>query len=361
MIERSGGDWTPTGRDRHNAGRVEVIKRRCMSIGIVTLVAIGSLSVLPLALPVLVVADLLRLKLRLPLVRLYAFGICWSWLEIAGVSAAGGIWLIGRAGDRPIHYRLQKWWADRIMAALRVTCGLRHDVAGADALLPGPTVLLVRHASLADSLLTAWVITDAMGMNPRVVMKRELLVDPCLDIVGNRLPNSFVDRAAADSAPELAAIHAMAAGLGDGEVAVLFPEGTRANPAKRERALAAIARSDPARADRMAPLAELLPPRPGGAATLIRAVPEAQLCVGWHVGFEGLDTFSGIVAALGRRGTPVHIRFARIERPPLSSLDASSLDADEPDAGQGEEFVEWLDEVWLEVDRRVQDLLVAPR
>ena len=54
--------------------------------------------------------------------------------------------------------------------------------------------MLCRHASLADSLVSAWVITSVAGMNPRYVLKRELLVDPCLDIVGNRLPNHFLDR-----------------------------------------------------------------------------------------------------------------------------------------------------------------------
>jgi len=38
------------------------------------------------------------------------------------------------------------------------------------------------------------------------VLKRELLADPCLDIVGNRLPNHFLDRHATDSGPELAAL-----------------------------------------------------------------------------------------------------------------------------------------------------------
>jgi 1-acyl-sn-glycerol-3-phosphate acyltransferase len=326
-----------------------------MSISLVSLVAFGSLLALPLVIPALMLVDLLRLKPRLPLVRLYAFGICWAWLEVVGVLAATGLWLMGRAGETSVHHRLQTWWADKIMAALRVTCGLRPEVKGAGALLPGPTILFVRHASLADSLLTAWVITDSVGMKPRVVMKRELLVDPCLDIVGNRLPNCFVDRAAADTGPELAAIGAMSQGLGSGEVAVLFPEGTRANPTKRERAVTRIGRTDPVRAERMTKLTNLLPPRPGGAATMLGAVPDAALCVGWHVGFEGLDTFSGIVAALGRRRTPVRIRFEEIPRPSSAAISHGG-----PDTGPPAEFTEWLDGVWLDLDRRVCELLETP-
>lgn len=147
------------------------------------------------------------------------------WLEVAGVSASAGLWLLGRRRDLGVQYRLQAWWADRIMASLRLTCGLHPEVVGADVFGPGLTIMFVRHASLADSLLTAWVITDLVGMNPRVVMKRELLVDPCLDIVGHRLPNCFVDRGAVDSTPELDAIASMSSGLGTGEVAVRSPRG----------------------------------------------------------------------------------------------------------------------------------------
>lgn len=355
MKDPSESNDQPSGQSRHSTARGDVIKRRSKSIGLVTVVAFGSLLALPLVLPALVLVDLLRLKPRLPLMRLYAFGICWAWLEIVGVGAAAGLWLMGRAGDRAIHYRLQAWWADKIMAALRVACGLRPDVVGADALLPGPTILFVRHASLADSLLTAWVITDAVGMTPRVVMKRELLVDPCLDIVGNRLPNCFVDRAAADSGPELAAISAMSEGLREGEVAVLFPEGTRANPAKQQRAIDRIGRTDPARAESMTKLVHLLPPRPGGAATMLGSVPDAALCVGWHVGFEGLDTFQGIIGALGRRRTPVRIRFAGVPRPCAAAIGDGG-----PDSLPPAEFVEWLDGLWLDLDRQVSELLESP-
>jgi 1-acyl-sn-glycerol-3-phosphate acyltransferase len=354
-MDPSGSSEQSTDRARPDDSRAQVIRRRSISISLVTAFAFGSLLLAPLVLPALLVIDLLRLKPRLPLVRLFAFGICWAWLEVVGVLAATGLWLTGRAGELSAHYRLQTWWADKIMGALRVTCGLRPDVEGVGALLPGPTILFVRHASLADSLLTAWVITDAVGMRPRVVMKRELLVDPCLDIVGNRLPNCFVDRSAADTGPELAAIGAMSQGLGSGDVAVLFPEGTRANPIKQQRAVTRIGRTDPVRAERMTKLTNLLPPRPGGAATMLGAVPDAALCVGWHVGFEGLDTFSGIVAALGRRRTPVRIRFEEIPRPSSAAISHGG-----PDTGPPAEFTEWLDGVWLDLDRRVCELLETP-
>lgn len=350
------GRGGPSGPRSGAGSRREVIRRRLVSVPAVSAVALGSTVMAPVALPLVVLVDLLRLRWRLPLARLYCFGVAWSWLEVLGVLAAAALWVTGRSRDRASHYRLQAWWADKVMAALRVTCGLDPQVEGAEALQPGPTLLLVRHASLADSLLTAWVITNSVGMRPRVVMKKELLVDPCLDIVGNRLPNTFVDRAAADSGPELAAIAAMAGGLGAGEVAVLFPEGTRVNPRKQARALESIARRDPARADRVSGLRHLLPPRPAGAATLVAATQGAAACVAWHTGFEGLDSFGGIIGALGAKPRPVRMRIRRLGEPPEPGATEESPVVSSPPG----DFVEWLDELWCEIDDSVDRMLATP-
>jgi 1-acyl-sn-glycerol-3-phosphate acyltransferase len=264
-------------------------------------------------------------------------------LETVGVAAAAGLWLTGRARDVEAHSRLQRWWAARLMASLRVTCGITIHVEGVEELHPAPVVLLVRHASLADSLLTAWVVTEHAQLRPRIVLKRELLADPCLDIVGNRLPNCFLDRAAEDSTPGLAEIERMGDTMDDRSVSIIFPEGTRANPAKRRRALERIAERDSARAERLSGLAHVLPPRPAGTRALLRgaAAVDARVAVGWHVGFDGLDTFAGILAALARPRTPIRMRVARVDPP-------SQL--------EGAEFDRWLDDLWVQVDRDVAAL-----
>lgn len=327
--------------------RGEVLRRRALSVPAVFAAAwVLAVCFLPLVV-VLVVVDLLRTKFRLPLARLATFALCWAWLETAGVLAAAGLWATGRARDVAAHFRLQRWWADRLMASLRVTCGITIHVEGAELLRPGPTVLLVRHASLADSLLTAWVVTEHAQLQPRVVLKRELLADPCLDVVGNRLPNCFLDRQAEDSAPGLAEIREMGATMDARSVSIIFPEGTRANPSKRRRALERIAERDPDRAARLAGLEHLLPPRPAGTRALLEgaATVDASVVVGWHVGFDGLDTFAGILAALARPRTPIRMRFARV---------------DGPATFEGADFDRWLDERWQQVDRDVAALHAAP-
>lgn len=323
--------------------RLRVARRRTVGVTAVAAGAVAlTVSIVPLV-AVLVVADLLRLRTRLPLARLALFGWCWAWLETLGATAAAALWVAGRRRDLDAHYEVQRWWAGRLIAALRTTCGIELDVEGVDALLPTPTVLLVRHASLADSLLTAWVVADLAHLRPRVVLKDELLADPCLDIVGNRLPNCFVDRGAADSTPALESIERLGATMDDRSVSIIFPEGTRANDAKRSRALERIRAHDPGRADRLGALVHLLPPRPAGTRALLRGSErvDAGVVVGWHTGFDGLDTFGGIVAALSRPDRLVHFRLARIQAPPTL----------EP-AG----FERWIDDLWITLDREVDSL-----
>lgn len=321
---------------------METFKRRIVSVPGLFLAAILLLLTLPLWLIVGSLADMARLRFRLPTVRLLAFGLCWTWLEAIGVTMAGLFWISGRRKNQGAHYWLMRWWAARLMGALRFTTGITVAQVDADCLSPGPVVLLCRHASLADSLVSAWVSTTLRGMQPRYVLKRELLNDPCLDIVGNRLPNHFLDRNATDSDAELAAVRALSAGMKENQLAVIFPEGTRASAKKRERALAKITERDPERAQRLSGLRHLLPVRPAGSVALLEGAPEADLVLGWHVGFEGLDTFGGILRHLAHSPRPIRFCARRISR---------------SDVPAGEGFTRWLDDQWLQTDRAVDELL----
>lgn len=316
--------------------------RRLRTVPGLLVAAVALVVLLPLWLPLAAVFDAVRGRFRLPTVRLLAFGLCWSWLETIGVTAAFGMWLVRRTHDERLHFGLQRWWAARLMSALQLTTGVRIEAADATCLSPGPAVMLCRHASLADSLVSAWVITSKARMNPRYVLKKELLFDPCLDIVGNRLPNHFLDREATDSAAELAQLTALSAGLRADEIAVIFPEGTRAAPKKRARALEKIAERDPERAERLGGLQHLLPPRPAGSLALIEGCPQADVVIAWHVGFDGLDTFGGILRHLARRPAPVQFHARRVPR------------ADVP---TGDAFTRWLDDQWVRADADVHLLL----
>jgi 1-acyl-sn-glycerol-3-phosphate acyltransferase len=306
------------------------------------LAALVLVAAAPVWVPLSVAADLVRGQRRLPITRLLAFAVCWSWLETGGVVAAAWLWATRRTRDLRAHIRLQRWWALSMMSALQRTTGLAIAPPDLSPLRSGPAVMLCRHASLADSLLSAWVIVGHAGLDPRYVLKRELLADPCLDIVGNRLRNHFLDRDAPDADVELDALRALTADMGARDIAVIFPEGTRSSPAKRIRALERIAVRDPERAARLASLRHVLPPRPAGSHALIEGCPEADVVIAWHVGFDGLDTFGGILRHLASRPRLIEFHARRVRR------------ADVP---IGTAFGRWLDEQWLQVDDEVHQLL----
>ena len=316
--------------------------RRPVTVGAVFLGAVLLLLLLPIWLIVSALVDASGRRWRVPTVRLVAFLLCWTWLELAGVVSSIGLWCIGRARDRRRNYSLQRWWAARLIGSLRLTCGLDISVVGADGLGDGPLVVLGRHASLGDALVSAWALGSIGGRTPRYVLKKELSLDPCLDIVGRRLPNYFVDRTSAAVSRELDGISALAHDLRHCDVAVIFPEGTRANDRKRRESLDRMRGRDAARADRLEALQHLLPPKPSGAQALVESAGSADVALMWHIGFDGLDTFGRIRRRLALGAPRAMVVFERHER--------SSVP-------EGEEFVHWLDTQWLSLDRKVAEAL----
>jgi hypothetical protein len=67
--------------------------------------------------------------------------------------------------------------------------------------------------------------------------------------------------------------------------------------------------------------------------------------IAWHTGFEGLDTFGGILRSLGRGAPRVRFAAVRVAR------------GDVPSSDDVPAFTVWLDERWLGADRAVDALL----
>ena len=315
------------------------LRRRSVTVvGLVVAATIATVA-LPLWLPLVLLIDLVRAPRRRPLTRLALFGWVWSLTECAGVAAALGLWCFGRGRNHRDHYRLMRWWAGRLMGFMSRAMNINMAITGAESLDGGNAIVLCRHASLADSLVSAWVITQR-GLWPRYVLKRELLLDPCLDIVGLRVPNTFVARGAADAAGDLAALRAMAVGIDERSVAVIFPEGTRASSAKRERAYELLRLRQPERLESVGSLQHLIPVRPAGTIALLEGAPTADVVLAWHTGFDGLDNFTGILRMLRTGGDPGRFVLRRVDR------------GDVP-----EDVTRWLDEQWAQMDDEIASVL----
>ena len=76
-----------------------------------------------------------------------------------------------------------------------------------------------------------------------------------------------------------------------------------------------------------------------GARTLLDAAPDADVVLTWHTGLDGLNTFGGILAAIGSGPLLVHYAAERVDR--------SAVPVDG--------FENWLDEQWLRMDAAVDE------
>lgn len=313
-------------------------RRRALTIPLCAALAGATLALLPLLLAAAWAADLAR-RDRLAWVRLVAFAAVYGVAEVAGLLASLALWVLYRLGvgrERFLdwNFALQGAWARALLAAICGIFALRLSVEGEEQAAGGPLLVFPRHASLADVLLPAVLIAGRLRL--RWVLKRELLADPCLDVVGQRLPNVFVERGSEQSERQVAAVAALGRGLGARDGVLIYPEGARFSPAARERALARIAAGPrPERRARLAALRRLLPPRSGGPLALLAAAPEADVLVLGHVGLEGLaglrDLASGSLV-----GRTLRVRCWRHA--------AASVPREREDA------LAWLDARWLELD-----------
>jgi 1-acyl-sn-glycerol-3-phosphate acyltransferase len=193
------------------------------------------------------------------------------------------------------NHTLQRIWTNGFTRAGIALFSLRVTVEGDYQLGKQPFILLARHTSLADTILVSWFLLVRNRIKARYVMKKELLWDPCLDIVGNRLPNCFIDRSTLNNSKEIDRIAMLADSLGPCEGVVMYPEGTRFSEKKRAQALQRLHRQG---AEDFLLNAEclrhVLPPRLTGTMTLLEKAPNADVVFFAHTGFEGASSFADI-------------------------------------------------------------------
>ncbi|MBK9000983.1 MAG: lysophospholipid acyltransferase family protein [Myxococcales bacterium] len=275
--------------------------------------------------------DLTRwLRRRLPWVSLRMLAFFWFYLaaQVVGLTALAWVWLrtLAAGKDRAPRsiaatFAVQEAWASALFRAVSLLFGLDFELEGDEELEPGPYLVFIRHASVIDTLLPTVFVTAKHGIRLRFVLKRELLIDPCLDVAGQRLPNYFVQRSG-DDASDVRGVAALASGLGPNEGVLIYPEGTRFGLEKHRRALAKLETEAPELFALAKSLTHVLPPRLGGALALLDAAPEVDAVFFAHTGLDGFASVRDIFRhALGRRR--VSIKLWRVPRSqiPLARAD----------------------------------------
>jgi 1-acyl-sn-glycerol-3-phosphate acyltransferase len=287
-----------------------------------------------------------------PQVLIFArLGVAYFALELAGLIACGALWLgsigglfMGTQPFQRLHYRLLRWFvhefARRWLAFLDIHAPEEEATEAIRALeTDKPLLFFSRHAGPGDTILLIDRLLTRFDRLPSVVFKQSVAIDPCVDLIGHRLPHAVLDTS--DKEQCEARIEKVAAELGDRGVLLLFPEGGNFTVQRRRRAVRKLRRTgrqqEAVKADRMP---HMLPPRPSGALAALRGNPGADVIFGAHTGLG--------LAALPReiwRDTPLGRTFnthmwlsPAAERPPQSDAQ-----------------VAWIYEWWKRLDHWIDE------
>jgi hypothetical protein len=266
---------------------------------------------------------------------------------VFGVAASFAIWLRWLVLRRPKsafvedNYRLQHWWGMTLYRWAVRLFSLQVEVDDEGIADTDRCIVFVRHVCIFDNLVPFVTMTDTHGIRMRWALNRFLLRDPCLDIVGNRLPNTFVRNDRSDGAAQVARVVSLLEGLGAREGVQLFPEGALFNPARRERALERLrARGDLELYERVKNFVHTLPPRFGGTLGVLEANDGADAVFIAHTGLEAAGSYRAILAG-GLLGKRVDIKLWRV---PFDEIPRSR-----------EALTAWFLDQWELVDRFVRE------
>lgn len=317
--------------------------RRMVLIPLFVFGGLLMLAMAPLLVPLAVAVDLLRGKTMLPALRtlcFVAFGFFW---EIVGLSAATLVWLLFGPWRRVSqerflawNYRVQFAWGKGYTRIGRWLFNVSEHVECDYRFGNRPVIVFMRHASSVDTTIPVNFISAPHGMRLRYVLKRELLWAPCIDIVGNRLPNYFVARDSGDSDEEIEHVGQLAHDLKPREGVLIYPEGTRFTEERRAHVIARLKEKGSAElAQRAERWAHVLPPKIGGPLALLRENSGADAVFCAHTGFEGSATLGSLLKG-EVIGKTIYIRIWAI---PFDDIPQSE-----------DERVEWLFAQWQRVN-----------
>lgn len=246
-------------------------------------------------------------------VRALLFLLCYFLCETAGVLVSGWITIRhshSKTAFQAANFKLQCWWAHSLWQAANRLFSLSFHNHGTDALEGPAAILLPRHASIADTVLPMEYYAIPQHRRLRYVLKKELQWDPCLEIVGTRMPNYFVERGSSNSATEVAGVTRLLQEAPPEEGLLLYPEGTRYSPEKHQM-LSAKALDGSDLANQLKRWPDLLPPRLGGCLSLLEANTQHDLLFMAHTGFEGSANFAELMNGNWTHST-VHMEYWRV-------------------------------------------------
>ena len=325
-----------------NDGRLATLKRRALTVPAPFILLMLTLVLFPLGLAIAAGLDLSRGR-KPVLTQTWIFCVWFSFCECWGVAGTLFVWLISLRpkGLSPEFFheanvRLQAVWCNALYYGGARIFGFKTVVHGELPASNAPLLVFVRHASTVDTIIPICLLSTPRRLRPRIVFKRELLFDPCLDIVCNRMPNRFVRRGGKSVEEEVDGLVRLMDGMGPRDMLMIFPEGTRFTPRKRAERIARLRERGPSDALSLAEsLSHTLSPLRSGPLALLEHNPGCDLVFLGHTGLED----SGSLHELRKGGlsgrivdiTLHHVPYAQVPRDPALTP-------------------AWLGERWREID-----------
>jgi 1-acyl-sn-glycerol-3-phosphate acyltransferase len=211
--------------------------------------------------------------------------------------ASGFGWRIRSARFQRTHYEIVRWYLRVLFWESRRVLHVRVDVEG-----PPPTsydgrplLILSRHAGPGDSFLVVHALVNWYHREPRIVLKDTLQWDPAIDVVLNRLPNSFIrpnrDKHSRNSDLVQERVGELSRNLDENDAFVIFPEGGNFTEHRRKRAIERLRRKGLIEeAERAEQLQHVMAPKPGGVLAALTNADDADAVFVAHTGVEHLVT-----------------------------------------------------------------------
>ena len=277
--------------------------------------------------------------------RLLWFLLVYLVVESLALLALLGLWIASGFGRRvanerwqAAHYAVMRWYLAALVRSAQRTFNLRFDLDLDEARGMGsdrrPLLVLARHAGPGDSFLLVHGLLQ-LGRRPRIVLRGALRWAPTIDIALHRVPSHFVEPGAPRGAGTTA-IADLAAGMGEDDALVIFPEGRNFTDSRRIHSIARLEElGDHDAAEDARELRHVLAPRAGGTLAAIEAAPSADVAFIAHTGLEDL---AGVVDLW--RGLPMDAALAvKVWHVPAGQIPAAR-----------EARVAWLAWWWRRID-----------
>lgn len=320
-------------------------QRRLITIPVVIVAAVLVWAALPLLGVLAWLGDRVRGRPS-ALLRTLAL-VAWVLAcELVGLLVAGALWLarvITRADAQRFmswNYALQHRWNAALLGGMRRLHRVRYEVEGAELLTRGGYLLLARHGSGIDYALPIVLAGVPYRRRIRYVLKTAMRWDPCLDVVGGRIPNAFVQPGQRKRDEQAREVAALTVDLAPDDAINVYPEGSRYSALARERQLARLAAAgDAINLERAQQLHRTLLPRSGAVEAILERAPQLDVVLLAHHGLERANGLGDLA-----RGALLDARVrVRLWRIPAAEIARDDYDA-------------WLFEQWSRIDAWLLEL-----